>query len=266
MSNELIELKIQSGVATVCLNRPDKRNALNDELREQLIAALENVAADKSVRALVLTGNGKSFCAGGDVAAMEERSRAPVTEAGFNGWMRQQSVHHAQMLLHTLPLPTIAAVNGATAGLGSDTALACDFVMAGSDASFAWSYIHRGLIADGGGLYFLPRRVGLAKAKELIFTGRKVAADEALRLGIADRVSTPDALLADAQAWAGELGKGSKTALALGKSILNQSFELSAEQVFAQGSLAQGICYASTEHRESVRAFMEQVAARPGKG
>ncbi len=262
MSAELIELQIQSGIATVCLNRPEKRNALNDELRSQLIAALERIAADQEVRALILTGKGKGFCAGGDLAAMEQRMHAPAGEVGINGWRRQQRVHYTQALLHTLPIPTIAAVNGAAAGLGADTALACDFVIASSDASFTWSYINRGLIPDGGGMYLLPRRVGLAKAKELIFGGRRVDADEALRLGIADRLSSPQALLADAQAWADEMSRGSRTALALGKTILNQSFELAAEQVFAQGSQAQGICYTSTEHRESVMAFLQKSAAR----
>lgn len=266
MSTDLIEFRVESGIATLHLNRPDKRNAINDELRAQFIAALEQINADRAIRALILTGNGKGFCAGGDVAAMEKRLQTPVGEAGLNGWHRQQRVHYAQTLLHTLSIPTIAAVNGAAAGLGADTALACDFVIASSEASFAWSYIHRGLIPDGGGMYLLPRRVGLSKAKELIFTGRKVEADEALRIGIADRLSAPETLLADAQAWADELSKGSRTALALGKTILNQSFEHSAEQIFAQGSQAQGICYTSTEHRDSVIAFLEKSAARKGKG
>jgi enoyl-CoA hydratase/carnithine racemase len=265
MSAELIELRIHSGIATVHLNRPEKRNAMNDELRGQFIAALERIAADREVRALVLTGNGKGFCAGGDVAAMEQRLHTPAGEIGFNGWSRQQRIHYAQSLLHTLPMPTIAAVNGAAAGLGADTALACDFVMASSEASFAWSYIHRGLIADGGGMYLLPRRVGLARAKELIFSGRRVDAGEALRLGIADRLSAPEALLADAHAWAVELCKGSRTALALGKTILNRSFESTAEQVSAQGSQAQGICYTSAEHRDSVTAFLDKGAASRSK-
>ncbi|MCY1546083.1 Short-chain-enoyl-CoA hydratase [compost metagenome] len=110
-------------------------------------------------------------------------------------------------------------------------------------------------------MYFLPRRVGLPKAKELIFTGRPVKVDEALQLGIVDRQASADTLLAEAQAWAAELGKGSATALALTKTILNQSFELSAHQVFAQGSQAQGICYTSTAHRESVMAFLEKSVA-----
>lgn len=256
----LIDLQIDTGIATLTLNRPDKRNAMSDAMRAEFIDALERVTADKAIRALVLTGAGKGFCAGGDVAGMEKRMNAPAGEVGFNGWHRQQRVHHTQMLLHTMPKPVIAAVNGAASGLGADTALACDFVIASEWASFTWSYIHRGIVPDGGGMYFLPRRVGLSIAKQLIFTGRKVDADEALALGIVDRKTTADRLLADAQAWARELSQGSATALALSKTILNQTFELPAQQVFAQGSQAQGICYTSTEHRDSVMAFLNKAA------
>jgi enoyl-CoA hydratase/carnithine racemase len=256
MDTSLIELTTTNGIATLAFNRPDKRNAMSDAMRTQFIAALERVAADKAIRALVLTGNGKGFCAGGDISGMEKRMQAPAGEIAFNGWHRQQRVHYTQSLLHTMPKPTIAAVNGAASGLGADTALACDFIVASEWASFTWSYINRGIVPDGGGMYFLPRRVGLPKAKELIFTGRKVDADEALRLGIVDRRTGADTLLADAQAWAAELSQGSATALALGKTILNQTFELSAHDIFAQGSQAQGICYTSSEHRESVMAFL----------
>jgi enoyl-CoA hydratase/carnithine racemase len=262
MDTPLIELTITGGIATLAFNRPDKRNAMSDAMRAQFIAALEQVTADKAIRALVLTGNGKGFCAGGDVAGMEKRMQAPPGEVGFNGWHRQQRVHYTQSLLHTMPKPTIAAVNGAASGLGADTALACDFIVASDAASFTWSYINRGIVPDGGGMYFLPRRVGLPKAKELIFTGRKVEADEALRLGIVDRKTAAETLVADAQAWAAELSKGSATALALGKTILNQTFELSAHDIFAQGSQAQGICYTSTEHRESVMAFLAKTASK----
>ncbi|HEY9281594.1 MAG TPA: enoyl-CoA hydratase/isomerase family protein [Eoetvoesiella sp.] len=258
MSSNLIDLRVREGVATIYLNRPEKRNAMSDDMRTEFIAALEQVAGDDTIRALILTGNGKGFCAGGDVAGMERRMQAPSGEVGFNGWARQQRVHHTVSLLHTMPKPTIAAVNGAASGLGADTALSCDFIIASEAASFTWSYINRGLIPDGGGMYFLPRRVGLSKAKELIFSGRKIEADEALRLGIADRVSSAETLLDDAQQWASELSQGSRTALALGKTIINQTFELPAAQVFAQGSQAQGICYTSAEHHESVMAFLNK--------
>lgn len=263
MTDSLVELAIDSrGIATITLNRPDKRNAMNDAMRAEFVVALTRVASDKTIRALVLTGAGKGFCAGGDIAGMEKRMSAPTGEIAFNGWSRQQGVHHVQSLLHTMPKPTIAAVNGAASGLGADTAMACDFIMVSEHASFTWSYIHRGIIPDGGGMYFLPRRVGLPRAKELIFTGRKVDSAEALSMGIADRKSPADQLVADAQAWAAELSKGSATALALGKTILNQSFELPSEQIFAQGSQAQGICYTSTEHREAVMAFLNKTATQ----
>ncbi|AOZ01550.1 enoyl-CoA hydratase [Cupriavidus sp. USMAHM13] len=256
----LIELNVVSGIALLAFNRPDKRNAMSDDMRAEFIDALEHVAADREIRALVITGKGRGFCAGGDVAGMQRRMEAPAGEVAFNGWSRQQRVHHTVKLLHTMPKPTIAAVNGAAAGLGADTALCCDFVIASEAASFSWSYIDRGLIPDGGGMYFLPRRVGLSCAKELVFTGRKVAAHEAKALGIADRLSAADRLLDDALAWAAELSRGSATAIALGKSIMNQSFELPADQVFAQGSQAQGICYTSSAHRESVLAFLARTA------
>jgi enoyl-CoA hydratase/carnithine racemase len=265
MTYQFIELAEEDGIATLRLNRPEKRNAMSDDMRSEFIEALEKISADKAIRALVLTGNGKGFCAGGDIAGMEKRMKAPPGEVAYNGWHRQKRVHHAISLLHTMPKPTIAAVNGSASGLGADTALACDFIIASEGANFTWSYIHRGIIPDGGGMYFLPRRVGLVKAKDLIFSGRKVDLEEAAQIGIVDRITTPEVLVADAQAWAKELSKGSATALALSKTILNQTFETTAAQIFAQGSQAQGICYTSTEHRESVMAFLEKAAAAKNK-
>ena len=262
MSTSTIQVTIESRIATIALNRPEKRNAITNEMRAELIVALETVSRERAVRAVVLTGNGKGFCAGGDISGMHKRMNAPAGEVGFNGWHRQQRVHHVQALLHTCPKPVIAAVNGAASGLGADTALACDFIVASEWASFTWSYIHRGIIPDGGGMYFLPRRVGLPRAKELIFTGRQVKVDEALALGIVDRKVPADSLLADAQAWARELSAASSTALALTKTILNQSFELSSHDVFAQGSQAQGICYTSSEHRASVEAFLARTGGK----
>ena len=261
MNFKFIELNIDAGIASLHLNRPEKRNAISDDMRTEFIEALELVTVDKSIRSLVLTGNGKGFCAGGDITGMEKRMQAPVGEVAYNGWFRQQRVHHAVSLLHTMPKPTIAAVHGAASGLGADMALACDFIIASEGANFTWSYIKRGIIPDGGGMYFLPRRVGMVMAKELIFTGRKVDLEEATQIGIVDRVAKPESLVADAQKWAKELSQGSATALALGKTILNQTYETTAAQVFAQGSQAQGICYTSTEHREAVLAFLEKATA-----
>ena len=262
MTEATILVAVQDGVGTVTLNRPGKRNALDDAMRAELVAALDQVGRDPAVRAVVLTGAGPAFCAGGDVRAMQERLAAPAGEVAINGWRRQQRTHAAVAALHGLGKPTVAAVNGAATGLGCDLALCCDFVVAGRSARMAMSYVLRGLIPDGGGLYFLPRRVGLARAKELIFTGRTVEPEEALAIGMVDRVAEDERLVEEARAWAAELGRGSATAVALAKSILDQSFELTAEQVFALGSQAQGICYSSAEHQEAVRAFLDRRASR----
>lgn len=256
-----IEVSIARGVATIALNRPEARNAVDDEMRGELIAALGQIAADNAVRAVIVTGRGTAFCAGGDIAGMQRRLQAPAGEIAFNGWRRMQQVHHLVAALHDLPKPTIAAVNGPAAGLGCDLALCCDFIIASESASLTMSYVLRGLIPDGGGMYFLPRRVGLARAKELIFSGRRVPSEEALRIGMIDRVARAEGLLAEAQSWAEELAQGSAAALALSKSILNQSFELSAAEVFALGSQAQAICYTTSEHRDAVAAFLNRRAS-----
>ncbi|NMZ81204.1 MULTISPECIES: enoyl-CoA hydratase/isomerase family protein [Pseudomonas] len=250
------------GIAVLTLNRPEARNAISDEMRSHMIELLEEVAANSQIRALIITGTGKGFCAGGDIKGMEKRMSAPAGEVAFNGWKRQQRVHHAVSLLLNLPKPTLAAVNGAATGLGCDLALSCDFVVSSRQASYAMSYIARGLIPDGGGLYLLPRRVGLPKAKELIYTGRSVQPEEGLAIGLVDRVVDHDDLLDETRRWALELSAGSATALALSKSILNNSFELTQAQVLAMGSQAQGICYTSAEHQASVAAFLAAKAKR----
>jgi enoyl-CoA hydratase/carnithine racemase len=232
------------------------RNAINDAMRGELLAAIERAAGDDAVSALVLTGNGKSFCSGGDISGMRERLKAPAGEVAFNGWRRQKQIHRAVGALHGLAKPTIAAVNGAAAGLGCDLALACDFIVAAEDAAFTMSFVKRGLVSDGGGMYFLPRRVGLARAKEMIFTGRSVGAKEALTIGLADRVSAN--LVSDAVAWARELSAGSPVSTALAKAILDRTFETSEEQVFALGREAQAICYTTAEHRAAVEAFLDK--------
>ncbi|ARP83368.1 enoyl-CoA hydratase [Bordetella genomosp. 8] len=255
-------MQVDDGVAVITLNRPEVRNAIDDEMRQDFIAMLDQVTRDNAIRALVLTGAGKAFCAGGDIRGMRERMAAPAGQVAFNGWSRQQRTHHAIAALHDLTKPTIAAVNGAATGLGCDLALCCDFVMAADNATFAMTYILRGLIPDGGGMYFLPRRVGLQHAKELIYSGRTVAAEEAHALGMADRVAPAGELLQQACDWARTLSAGSSAALALSKTILNQTFELTADQVFQMGSQAQAICYTTEQHQASVQAFLDKSAKK----
>src|SRR5579872_4019271 len=234
-----VEFRLEAGgVAVATLNRPAVRNAIDEPTRAELTAILEKVANDASIKALVLTGNGPAFCAGGDISAMKQRMSAPSGTLGAAGWLRQRRLHGMIGGLHSLEKPTVAAVNGAAAGLGMDMALCCDFIVASEQAFFTMSYVQRGLIPDGGGLYFLPRRVGLPKAKELIFSARRVMADEAVQLGLADRVVGADELVATAVEWAVELGQNAGPALALSKAILDQTFELTNEQAFALGAQA----------------------------
>jgi enoyl-CoA hydratase/carnithine racemase len=256
----LVELTIEDAVAVVTLNRPEVRNAINDALRTELVAVLERVAADEAVRALVLTGAGKAFCAGGDIAGMKARLESPPGKVAFNGWRRQGQTHKSVALLHGMPKPVIAAVNGAAAGLGCDMALACDFILASEQAMFTMSFVKRGLVSDGGGFYFLPRRIGLPRAKELIFTGRPVEAKEALAIGLADRLAPAGKLIGTAVAWARDLAQASGPSIALSKAILDRTFESTEEQVFALGREAQAICYSTSEHHEAVSAFLDKKA------
>ena len=257
-----IELSVEGGVATIAFNRPEVRNAIDDKMRIELGEALETVESDDAIRAVVLTGNGSAFCAGGDIAGMQQRLKAPPGEAAVGGWKRQRKLHRIVSLLHGLPKPTVAAVNGAAAGLGCDLALGCDFILASEAAMFTMSFVLRGLVPDGGGMYFLPRRVGLARAKELIFTGRRVEAKEAFAIGLADRMTAAATLLQDARAWAKELSQGSASSLALSKAILNDTFELTAEQALALGREAQAICYTTAEHHAAVAAFLAKSKSR----
>lgn len=253
---DFITVAVEEGIATIALDRPEKMNALNDQMRGELIAAFDTVGADVSVRAIILTGNGKAFCAGGDIAGMRGRLDAPAGEVAFNGWKRQRKTHRGVEVIHHTTKPVIAAVNGAAMGLGLDMALACDFIIAADSAKMGMSFLKRGLVSDGGGMYFLPRRVGLSKAKELILTARTLEAPEALSIGMVDRIAPADSLLDDAKAWAKELTVGSPAAVALTKEILDQSFESSDDQIFTLGRAAQAICYTSAEHRQSVEAFL----------
>ncbi len=256
----LVQLKIDDTVAILTLNRPEARNAINDALRVELISLLERVAADETVRAVVLTGAGKAFCSGGDISGMNERLKVPTGEVAFNGWRRQGQTHKSIALLHGMPKVVIAAVNGAAAGLGCDMALACDFVVASEHAAFTMSFVKRGLVSDGGGMYFLPRRIGLVKAKELIFSGRIVDANEALSIGLADRLVPANQLIKGATAWARELTHGSPASIAFSKSILDRTFESAEEQVLALSREAQAVCYTTAEHRDAVTAFLNKTA------
>lgn len=253
-----IEIERRAACAVIRLNRPEVRNAIHDRMREELIAAFEWADRTPDVRAVVLTGAGAGFCSGGDISGMRDRLDAPHDEVAFNGWKRQKQTHRGIAVIHGCTKPVIAALNGAAFGLGLDMALACDFIVAADSATMSMSFLRRGLVPDGGGMYFLPRRVGLARAKELILSGRVVETGEALAIGLVDRVVAHGVLIDTACAWAEELTQGSPAAVALTKAILDRTFESSDEDIFAAGRQAQAICYTTAEHRASVEAFVRK--------
>lgn len=253
-----VEIEIRGAAAIIRLNRQEVRNAINDEMRQELIGAFDWADRTPAVRAVILTGAGKGFCSGGDIGGMRARLAAPHDEVAFNGWTRQKQTHRSIVAIHDCSKPVIAALNGAAFGLGLDMAMACDFIVAAEGAKMSMSFLKRGLVPDGGGMYFLPRRVGLARAKELILSGRVVLADEALAIGLVDRVVAPEALLETCASWAADLTQGSPAAVALTKAILDKTFESSDEEVFALGRQAQAMCYTSREHRASIEGFLEK--------
>jgi enoyl-CoA hydratase/carnithine racemase len=253
--SDLLLTEIDGAIATLTLNRPAERNAISDALLEELHSTLDEVSTIPDVRAVILTGAGKSFCAGGDVKGMQQRLSASAGQVAIEGWRRQQRIGNLAATLHSLDQVTIAAVNGHAVGLGLALALACDFIVAAPQATFAASFINRALVPDGGGMYYLPRRVGLQRTKDLIFSGRFVDAEEALTIGLADLIAGDGTLLEDTRAYAKRFTGQPRGAIMLMKSIVNRSFELSLESISALESEAQAISYISDDHRASLEAF-----------
>ena len=192
MTQDLLEV-IKDGVAVLTLNRPDRLNAMSDSMLDGLLEALPRLAEDAAVGAVVLTGAGRGFCAGGDVKAMAEGTEMSGTtlEERAHGLRARMEVSR---WLHEMPKPTIAMVKGAAAGAGLSLALACDLRMAGESARFATAFARVGYSGDFGGSYFLTQLVGTAKARELYYTAEIVDAPQALALGLVNRV-VPDARL-----------------------------------------------------------------------
>lgn len=257
MSDELVLLERRGAAAILTLNRPEARNAINDAMRAAFTTALAAAHADEEVRVIVLTGAGVGFCAGGDVKAMQGRQAAGPGRIAFEGWQRQRRTADFVAELVESDRITIAAVNGAAVGLGLDLALACDFIVAAPEAKFASSFVKRGLIPDGGGMYFLPRRIGLQRTKELIYSGRTVDAEEALALGLVDRLAE-GAVVEDALAYAAQFTANSRPAIALMKSIVTRTFETPLDRIAALGGEAQAIAYTTEEHRAAVEAFVDK--------
>ena len=255
MTYENIIYEVSDRIATITLNRPDAMNATTDELYQELQDALARVASDPDVVCVILTGAGRGFCAGADLKARKD-DMTPLQRRARHRWILKDILEP----LIRLEKPVIAAINGAAAGAGFNIALACDFVIASDKASFMQAFAKVGLVPDLGGLFLLSRVIGVAKAKELCFTARKVAADEALTMGIANHVVPHDSLLSEARAIAATIARGSPTALAMTKTLLNKSSNATLDQMLEFESYAQTVAYLTPEYEEGVQAFREKRA------
>lgn len=256
-ATETLLFEVDGPIGVLTLNRPRARNAIDDAMRADLRLTIDAIAGDRSIRGLVLTGAGDAFCAGGDIKGMRDRLDQGA-RAGELGWWRQKEFHETLTRLFQLGKPTLAAINGPAFGLGLDVALTCDFVFLAEGGALAANFVRRGLVSDGGGFFHLPRRVGVSKAKELLFSGRIVEADEALAIGLVDRVVAGERLVAEAKAFLAGFAEHPATAQAMAKSILNRSLDLSFDEINTLASQAQAFCYSSADHQDSVRDFFAE--------
>lgn len=250
MSEAPVRVTREGGVVTLAIDRPERKNGINGAVVEQLLREVQKVASDPSDRVLVLTGVGDSFCSGMDLSE-------PVSpdELTF-----MQRVNALCVQLFSLPRPTLAAVRGAAVGFGANLALCCDLVVAAEDAVFGEVFAERGLAMDGGGSWSLPRRVGLAKAKEIAFFGERLTGQQAAAIGLVNRAVPEPELDAAVAAWTERLAAAPRRSLSLLKSGLNSSFERSFTEALDSETLAQALSFRSPEAKEGVRAFFEKRA------
>lgn len=254
--------ELEDGVATITLNKPEKRNALGDVLTPALRATLLALDEDPRCGAVVITGAGRAFCAGGDVSGMGGGSAQPAdapkptAEDRVRGLIRKQET--LTLRLHELAKPTLAALPGPAAGAGLSIALACDMRLMADSAFITTAFANIGLSGDYGGSWFLTQLVGPAVAKELYMTARRVGAEECLRLGIANRVTTFDALQEETHALASQIANGPRTAIRYMKENLNRAITADLRTCLAMEADRMVRVGATADHKEAVRAFMEK--------
>nr|WP_225447585.1 enoyl-CoA hydratase-related protein [Streptacidiphilus sp. PB12-B1b] len=253
---------MDDGVSWITLNRPRTLNAVTAEMREQLIALLEQASADPAVRAVVLTGAGRGFCSGADLRNPAPGAAADGRVAGDVARVLRRGVQRMVGAVLDCEKPVLAAVNGTAAGVGVPLALACDLVLMADTATLVAAFVRRGLVPDGGAAYLLPRLVGPQRAKELLLFGDPLPAAEAERLGLANRVVPAAELEKTAQSWAARLASGPTRSMALTKQLVNAALESDRAGAFAAEANAQEINLTSADAQEGVRAFVERRTPR----
>lgn len=250
--------ELVGAVGTVCLSRPAKLNALTAKMQHRLRAVLtdcERLVGSGLLRALILTGEGRAFCAGQDLS---ERRQAPGTPAPDLGTSVRENYNPVVRCLTQLPVPVIAAVNGTAAGAGLGLALACDLLVAARSAIFVASFSRVGLVSDSGVGWFLPRRIGAARARSMLLLAERVTAEEAVRMGLANRVVADAELQAAAAELAKQLAEGPTVAFALAKGLLGGSWGRSLDEHLELEAEVQRTAGRTYDYREGVDAFLSR--------
>jgi enoyl-CoA hydratase/carnithine racemase len=255
-ASEPVVFSIEGNVMTITLNRPDQMNALNVPALRHLEAAIVRANVEDEVRCIVLTGAGRAFCAGADVKEWGSEESAQVDATPVEDWVT--IAHRIIARLYRTPKPVIAAVNGVAVGAGLDMALACDFRIASDRARFGSVYIRLGIPPDAGASFFLPRLVGMTKAKELIYTGRIIEAEEAAEIGLVSRVVPIETLSAEAAAFAAELASGPTIAIGMAKENIQEHWTLSIESALRSEKRAERLSATSADHAEGLLAVNEK--------
>ncbi len=245
----------QAGIAILTLSRPQRLNAMSAPMFQALRKQLELIHSAKEVRAVLLTGEGRAFCTGLDLGEMKDGYGG--TEAFYR---HVELANKLIVQLSELNKPLVVAVNGVAAGTGMNMVLAADLAVASNTASFSQSFDHVGLIPDVGGAYLLPRIVGVSKAKEMIFAGRKLDAREAWKLGIVHKLAAPEQVLESAYALAMRLAAGPAFAFAVAKKMLSRCNEMDIHTALHMEALSQALVSNSADYREGVEAFFEKRA------
>lgn len=256
MNDETVLVETSGGVLTLTLNRPDRDNAFNRRMSQELADAIGAAGRDPAVRAVVVAGGGAAFCSGHDVEELEPVLADARPPSRADAVRRDENRLILQM--RRLEKPIVAAINGLAAGAGMSLALACDLRIASRDASFVQAFVNVGRVPDGGSLYTLPRIVGLAKALELCLLGEPLSAEEALRIGLVSRVVPPDELRSAAAELAGKLASGAGVALGLTKRGLVRSLEADLDEMLEYEALLQEVAGRTADFREGVTAFSEK--------
>lgn len=244
---------VAEGVATITLNRPERKNAFTFPMIEAWTAALQRCRTDEAVRVVIVTGAGPAFCSGGDIVEMGERLDQPPQRRKDELFSRIQRI---PLALEDLDKPVIAALNGVATGAGLDLALMCDLRYAARSARFAETYVRVGLVPGAGGAHFLPRLVGTAKALELFFTGDFVDAEEALRIGLVNGVHDDVALMPSVEALARRIAKAPPLTLSLIKRAVYQGMRNDLRTNLDLISSHYAVITATPEHRDAVQAFI----------